>query len=77
MSQLDGSFYAWLAAQPAFVEVAVGIAFVLVLAPAVLAAVAETFTWLEEWALLFWHTQRQADAAMAVPPLHSVPRITQ
>jgi hypothetical protein len=77
MPQLDASFYTWLAAQPAYVEVAVGMTFVLVLAPVVLAAVAEAFTWLEEWAVLLWHAQRQADAAMAVPPLHSEPRIIQ
>ena len=34
------NFYAWLAAQPPFVEVAVGVAFVLFVAPAALAAVA-------------------------------------
>ena len=49
MSDIDSSFYAWLAAQPAFVEVAIGVAFVAFTAPAVLAAVAMTMTRLEDW----------------------------
>ena len=52
MSHVDISFYVWLAAQPAFVEVAVGVAFVLVLAPAVLAVVAQLITRLEDWVVV-------------------------
>ena len=58
MSHVDISFYVWLAAQPAFVEVAVGVAFVLVLAPAVLAVVAQLITRLEDWVLLLWQPQQ-------------------
>ena len=36
----DTSVYAWLAAQPAFVEVAIGVTFLMVVAPALLAAAA-------------------------------------
>ena len=49
MSDIKNSFYTWLATQPAFVEVAVGVAFVAFAAPAVLAAVAMTLTGLEDW----------------------------
>jgi hypothetical protein len=37
----------WLADQPAYIEVAIGMAFILVLAPAILAAVAVSSTKLE------------------------------
>jgi hypothetical protein len=40
MPSTEGTFYVWLAAQPPFVEVALGILFVVVLAPVVLAAAA-------------------------------------
>jgi hypothetical protein len=47
MSSIDSSIYGWLAAQPAFVEVAIGVAFVIIGAPLVLAAVAIATTWLD------------------------------
>jgi hypothetical protein len=47
MSSIDSSIYGWLATQPAFVEVAIGVAFVVIAAPAALAAVAVASTWLE------------------------------
>ena len=40
-------FFSWLAAQPAFVEVGVGIAFCLVIAPSLLAAIAVGLTSVE------------------------------
>jgi len=47
MSSIDSSIYGWLATQPAFVEVAIGIAFVVIAAPLALAAVAVASTWLD------------------------------
>ena len=41
-------FFTWLAAQPAFVEVGLGIAFCLLIAPAMLAVVATSLTRFEE-----------------------------
>ena len=41
-------FFNWLAAQPAFVEVGLGIAFCLLIAPAMLAVVATSLTKFEE-----------------------------
>ena len=41
------SFWRWLADQPAFIEVGVGMCFVLIIAPAVLTGVAITLTNLE------------------------------
>jgi hypothetical protein len=41
-------FFNWLAAQPAFVEVGLGIAFCLLIAPAVLAVIATSLTRFEE-----------------------------
>ena len=67
MSHVDISFYAWLAAQPAFVEVAVGVAFVLVLAPAVLAVVAQLITRLEDWVVLLWQPQQSPAPTYAHP----------
>jgi hypothetical protein len=49
MSSVDNTFYGWLAAQPAFVEVAIGVVFVVVVAPATLALVALAATRLEEF----------------------------
>ena len=47
MSSIDNSIYGWLATQPAFVEVAIGVAFVVIAAPLALAAVAVASTWLD------------------------------
>ena len=49
MSSVDNTFYGWLAAQPAFVEVAIGVLFVVVVAPVTLAFVALATTRLEEF----------------------------
>jgi len=69
MSHVDMLFYTWLAAQPAFVEVGVGVAFVVLLAPAELAVVAQSLARLEQWTVLFWQKQ-QPHAPMRV---HSMP----
>jgi len=60
------NFYAWLAAQPACVEVAIGVAFVLFVAPVTLAAVAYVLIRLEELCRLPSHLRS------AVPPLHDL-----
>jgi len=49
MPSTEDPFYVWLAAQPAFIEVALGILFVVVLAPAVLAAAAGVLGHLEQF----------------------------
>ena len=68
MSSVDTSFYGWLAAQPAFVEVAIGVLFVVVLAPVALALMALAATRLEEFcAELF-------TAAILVHPIKVRPR---
>ena len=56
MSQIDGPFYTWLAAQPAFVEVALGVVFVTFIAPAILAVVATALSQLERWFCVHWET---------------------
>jgi|RhiMethySRZTD1v2_1073278.scaffolds.fasta_scaffold3306428_2 hypothetical protein len=54
MSEIDEPFYTWLAAQPAFVEVALGVVFVTFLAPGILAAVATALSRLECWFCARW-----------------------
>ena len=44
MFEPGSSFWRWLADQPAFIEVAIGICFVLIIAPAALTAVAVACT---------------------------------
>ena len=46
----SNDFFAWLAVQPAFVEVALGAVFCLIVAPALLAGVATAVTALEAFA---------------------------
>ncbi len=48
MSALDSTFCGWLAAQPAFVEVALGVIFVVAVAPSILAIVAAAMGRLED-----------------------------
>lgn len=70
----DTSFYAWLAAQPAFVEVAIGVAFVMVVAPAVLAAAAIATARLEPvFAAALIGISRRVSSAH-VHPIESLPR---
>ena len=47
MFESESSLWRWLADQPPFIEVGLGMGFILVLAPAVLATVAIAFTRLE------------------------------
>jgi hypothetical protein len=66
-------FFGWLAAQPPFVEVALGAFFCLIVAPIVLAGVATAVTALEALAeehLTLLFAYRRADA---VSPLPRVP----
>ena len=56
MSEIDGPFYTWLAAQPAFVEVALGVLFVTFIAPGILAAVASVLSQLERWLCTYGKT---------------------
>ena len=46
----SNDFFAWLAVQPPFVEVALGVVFCLIVAPALLAGVATAVTALEAFA---------------------------
>ena len=48
MENPTNGFFGWLAAQPAFVEVALGAVFCLIVAPTVLATVAATLTSMEK-----------------------------
>ena len=74
MLSVDGSFYTWLAAQPAFVELAVGVAFVVIIAPTVLAAAATAITRLEDFLVL--HAQLPAFSPANLHPTGGSPRTT-
>jgi hypothetical protein len=63
-------FFAWLAAQPPFVEVALGAFFCLIVAPIILAGVATAVTALEAFAeerLTLLFASRRADAVSPFP----------
>jgi hypothetical protein len=66
MENPTNGFFGWLAAQPAFVEVALGAVFCLIVAPTVLATVAAALTSTERWlearlSALWQRTGRPAD----------------
>ena len=76
MSSVDTSFYAWLAAQPAFVEVAISVAFVMALAPAVLAAAAIATAKLEPILAGALISASRSVSSTHVHPIGSQPRTT-
>ena len=74
MSNVDSSFYKWLAAQSASVEVGVGIAFVVLVAPVVLATIAVAITWLEDLFLTRLNRPANPTARLGAHPIAATPR---
>jgi len=79
MFETGSSFWRWLADQPAFIEVGIGMIFVLVLAPATLVSVAIVATRLEAvagtMAVRFFNLDRKAAAIPDIAGLASSEQI--